>query len=156
MRDAHRRILVVAILILAALVAVPSATAQENTTNASDVAPYYANNSTYIANESWMENRTDPTLENTTSLFTRLGTFIIGSGVRGQNVWAGPLVLGLVFIGAALGALAGNAGIVAGSVVAVAMLRGMVVVGLAPAWLWPVALFALGLVLTGIYIRSQR
>jgi len=129
--------------------------AANNSSNVSDVAPYYTANDSQVMNETWLENNTEPTAENTTSLFVRLSTFVIGSGVRGNQVWAGTLTMGIVFGGAVIGAVAGVAGVVGGAVIGFAMLSGMVTLGMAPAWVWPVALFALGLILTGVYIRLQ-
>lgn len=158
--ETRRSLTVIAIALLslaaASTLVGPAIAQSDNTTNVSDIAPYYENNSTSVQNDTWLEGRGDATLENTTGMFARIGTFVVGSGVRGENVWAGPLVLGLVLVGAALGALAGTAGIVAGSVVGVALVATLVQLGLAPAWVWAVVLFALGLVATTVYIRLNR
>jgi hypothetical protein len=101
-----------------------------------------------------MAGAEEPSLDNTLDYATRVGTFIIGSGIRGQAVWAAPLLLGLVLVGGFIGASAGT-GVVAGSLLGVVSVVVLASVGLAPMWLRPVVLFLIALVLTGLYVRTQ-
>jgi hypothetical protein len=125
--------------------------------NISDTAPYYADDNASVANESWLGNRTDPTLQNVTYWTVRIGPWLIGDGSQapGGVGLAGSLILGLAVGGALLGPVSrANVGPVAGGVLAVTLVFGLTAAALAPAWLLPVGLFVVGLVLTVVIVRA--
>lgn len=125
--------------------------------NISDTAPYYADDNASVANESWLGNRTDPTLQNVTYWTVRIGPWVIGDGAQapGGVGLAGSLILGLAVGGALLGPVSrANVGPVAGGVLAVTLVFGLTAAALAPAWLLPVGLFVVGLVLTVVIVRA--
>jgi len=169
-RSARRRVAagvlaVAAVIIAAGLVAPAGAStagvaAQENnTTNISDVASYYDNESAVVANESWMDGREIWTLDNGLNYLSRLSTFVIGSGhtAQGGAGSAGALVTGLVVFGVFAGMVVGSGvGAVAGAVLAVATTVGVIQIGLAPAWLYAVVLFLLGGLATTAFVRALR
>lgn len=164
MSRTHLRALevVTATALLAVLVMsiVPAGAAQtNNSTDISDVAPYYEDNSTSeVRNESWMANRQSPTLDNTTHYLTRVGGFVIGSAPAQGGVGpAGIMLLSLTLFGAFIGAGEGRTlGPIGGSVLAVVLASSVATIGLAPHWIYAVMVFALGLVLAAVSMRLFR
>jgi hypothetical protein len=135
--------IVVAMVAVIGVGATGAAAAQQNGTNNSTLDPYYGNASEDVGNESWMEgnqNGSDPS-----AIFTfvgRAGSYVIG----GDGTGSGPMLTGMLLLGAMLGLVVGvPVGMVGGAVLAVLALFGVVGVGLAPVWLLPVAMFGVGL-----------
>lgn len=161
-RTALSAVALVITISLLAVVASPAVAQQNNTTNnstnVSSYAPYYANESTDVNNESWMSGRENATLDNVVHMATRLGPFVIGDTTAPGDVGsAGMLVLGLVIGGTLLGTMAGaNVGSVGGSTLAFIVAAGLVGTGLAPAWMWAVLLMGLGLIGTAVFLRAVR
>jgi hypothetical protein len=136
------------------------AQSENNTTNEtlSEKAPYYNGTSTDVGLDSWLDGRTDPSLDNITALATRVGPFIIGSGAAAPG--GGPastlmlaLVVGGMFGGAMMRAPLGTAG---GGVLAVITVSGLVAVGLVPTWIWAAVLLGVGGVLASVVINVWR
>jgi hypothetical protein len=161
---------VVALLVVAAIGVAPAAATTSSgvvaaannsttSTNISDVAGYYDNESAVVANESWMDGREEWSFDNGTNYLTRLSTFLVGSGhtAQGGAGSAGALITGLAVFGMFAGLLVGSGvGAVAGMVLAVSTTVGVIRIGLAPAWLYAVLLFLLGGLATTAFVRSQR
>lgn len=133
---------------------------QTNTTNNTTTVPGYYENSSGadgVGIGSWLEGRTDPTLDNMTALATRVGPFVIGSGTAQGGGPAGTLLLSLVvgglFIGSMLRAPVGSVG---GGVLGVVVVSGMASVGLVPTWIWAAVLMGIGSVLAAVAIRAWR
>lgn len=138
----------------------PGVAANNTTTaaNLSDVAPYYANQSTAVNNASWMANHSDPTLQNATFHLVRFVSFVIGTGdpAPGGVGLTGPLMLTLTLMGAFLGTLVNTrTGMVGGGVLAVMAIAAFSTVGMAPSWLYVVLLFVLGLILSAVARRAM-
>lgn len=115
--------------------------------------PYY-NNTTAVDNATWLEGNQDPTAENTTSLLGRVGTFIVGSE---QGSALGALLTSLMTGGMVVSMIGGSrVGMVSGATVGVTTLGGMTAAGLAPAWMWAIVVFGVGLVLTQVVIGILR
>lgn len=132
-----------------------------NGTNVSDEAPYYANQTPSVKNESWMDGRENATLDNVFHYASRFGTFVIGSGSDSTNVddprSAGPLLVGVVLLGAIMGTAVGSGvGSVGGGVLSMVGLFGLVAVDVAPTWVYAVGLFGLGIVLSAVFKRAVR
>lgn len=159
MREHRKRWLVAAIFLVATLVGVVApAVAQTNNSTLEEKAPYYANNTSHVSNESWMAGREEPTLDNVLHYATRVGGFVIGDGDRTVGAAAsGTLALGLVVAGA-MGStlLTSGVGPVGGSVLGMVALAGLVTVGLAPAWTLAISLFGVGIVLTVVVVGVFR
>lgn len=138
--------------------ATPTATPTP-TESVGEKAPFYENATADPNNESWMAGHENPSLTNVTHYVTRLGGFVIGSGVEAQGGvgMAGPMLLGLVVAGALLSAGASpRVGVVGGSVLFVASVAVLATTGLLPTWLYAIALFAIGLVAATVLIRLVR
>lgn len=132
---------------------------ENNTTNISDVAGYYNETNTSVANESWMDGRSTWSFDNGVNYLTRISTFLIGSGhaAAGGAGSAGALVTGIAVIGAFGGMMVGSGvGAVAGGVLGVATTIGVIEIGLAPSWLYAVVLFLIGGIATTAFVRSVR
>lgn len=146
-RTAGYAITAVALALVAlAVLAGGSGAAAAQQANNSTLEPYYGNASDDVGNGSWMEgneNGTDPG-----AIFTyagRVGSYVIG----GDGTGSGPLLTGMLLLGAMLGLVVGvPVGMVGGGVLAVLALFGVVGVGLAPAWLLPVAIFGIGMLVS--------
>lgn len=125
----------------------PAATVQANETNTTieDVAPYYANHSGEVENESWMAGATDGNDPSAiVTMLSRVMTFVIGS----DSGSSGALLMGMLLFGSLLGFVIDvSVGLIGGGVLAMLSLFGVVAIGLAPAWLVPVALFGIGMIL---------
>lgn len=135
-----------------------SATLATTGNNTSAKAPYYENQSTDVANESWTADHEDPTLANFTHYLTRVGGFVIGDGGQAQGGGsANGIIVGLVFMAAFVGVAVGTGvGSVAGAVLATIGIGGLVTAAVAPAWIYPVLLFVLGGLLSLVAIRLWR
>jgi len=155
-RRAALAVTAVAALLTVLLLASAPAVAENNTTNLSDKAPYYANETSDVANESWMQGRENATLDNILAYAGRIDSFIVGSGVQAQGDagYAAPLLVGVLLVGGIIGTGVGTGiGLVGGGVIMVATVFAFVQVGIAPAWLYPLVLFGVGLILSTILKR---
>jgi hypothetical protein len=152
---------------VAALLAAPAAGQAGNTPTASptatptasldEKAPYYNNETASVDNETWLEGRREPTLANVTHLLTRVGGFVIGDAPAQGGGYAGPMITAIVLGGAIMGAVAGTGvGIVGGGVLLVTGFFGLVSLAVAPVWLYPVAIFVVGGIVSMIVLRSLR
>jgi hypothetical protein len=146
---------------VAALLAAPAAGQAGNTPTASpsldEKAPYYSNDTADVDNETWLEGRREPTLANVTHLLTRVGGFVIGDAPAQGGGYAGPMITAIVLGGAIMGAVAGTGvGIVGGGVLLVTGFFGLVSLAVAPVWLYPVAIFVVGGIVSMIVLRSLR
>jgi hypothetical protein len=142
----------------AATAAAQSTTTTTNTTNISDKAPYYANESPAIANQSWIAGRSEATLPNMTSYLTDIGTFVIGGGVAAQGGGsAGALLTGLVVAGVFVLAI-GRApvGSVGGTVLSVSVGGALTFVGLAPQWMYGLLVVPVAFVFATLLINNLR
>lgn len=107
-----------------------------------------------VDNESWMEGNENATLDNTTTMFTKVQTFVIGSNGDGSTP---VLFTGVLFVGVILGVTASSGvGLLAGGVLTVGALFGAQGVGIAPGWLYPLAMMGIGIVLASIAKRVLR
>lgn len=150
----NRSILTVAVagaLFLSLFAGVSAVSAAPNNTT---VAPYYENQSTMVDNESWMDGRTEPTLDNQTHYLTRMSSFVIGERQAQGGGWAGILLTAIVALGVMIGATVGaNLGLVGGATLSVISIRALVGAGLAPPWIMAVALILLGIAATAALRR---
>ena len=156
-------IVALAVIVLAATVAgivwLPgnqvAAANNETTSSLDEKAPYYADNTSDVNNESWMAGHENATLDNVVSMATRVGGFVIGT--RQAQGGVGPangLVLALLVFGVV--ATAGSrsrVGTVGGSVLGIAAAATLSVAGLAPSWLFAVIMFGVGLVAAAALLR---
>lgn len=154
----HKAYLIPLLALVGVVVLLPAGGAETsmaaNTTNASDVSDYYDTvDPSDVDNDSYMNNRTNATLENSTSFLADIGGFFIGTNQQTQ-AGAGALVLGLTVFGSALGAIGlSGAGIVGGAVLGTVSIAALVVMGMAPGWLWIVVLFIVGSMGTAAFYR---
>lgn len=132
-----------------------AAAANDDTVSLDEKAPYYAENSSEVNNESWMNGHENATLDNVASMATRVSGFVIGTGQAQGGVGpANGLVLALVVFGAVATAGArSRVGTVGGSVLGIAAAAALSAVGLAPSWLFAVIMFGVGLVAAAALIR---
>jgi hypothetical protein len=128
-----------------------------NTTNSTvaSKAPLYNETAPSPDAGGFLPDIAEPTLPQVLDLAVRVGPYWIGSGSGPGGEPAGVLLLGLV-VGGAVVSVGSSArfGPVAGGVIAITTVGLVAEVGLAPAWLFAVALFLLGLVLTTVFLRS--
>lgn len=116
----------------------------------SDLAPINVN-ATDPDTKNWTNGSSNATLDTVGSYVSRVPGVAIGGTGTGS---AAPLLLGiLVVAGLTAAPSAVSAGPVAGAVVGVSAIIGVVAVGLAPQWLYAIVLFALGAVATAVVIR---
>ncbi|WP_148414942.1 hypothetical protein [Haloferax sp. KTX1] len=158
-RHTTLRLLVVLILASTALVGVAGAQTTTNNTTINETAPYYANSSSNVSVDTWLDGRTDPTLDNITNIATRIGPFVIGGGSANTigSAQAGALVTGLMVLAVFLGTVMGTrVGSVGGATLATAIAAGIVEVGLAPQWMWAIVVMGVGIVLSTVAIRAFR
>lgn len=140
------------LLVSSTFVGVAGGLAVQNNTTA---APYFANQSTQVDNESWMEGREEPTLDNSTHMLTRLSSFVIGEQRAQGGGWAGILITAIVTLGVMLGATFGaDLGPIGGATLSVVAIRALVGAGLAPPWIMAVALVLLGIAATAALRRA--
>lgn len=149
----------VGLLLVVSLLAALAAPAAAQSTS----VPYYNNSSTDdVNNETWLVGMEEPTLENVTGLLLRTGSYVIGTGdvggpEGGEGQATGAIVLGLTAFAVLLGILGGSGvGSVGGTVLSIAVAAGLVQTGFAPAWMWAVVLFGVGLLLSTVVIRALR
>lgn len=137
----------VSVLATAALAGAPAdVAAQSNDTTINDTAPYYDNHTASVDNGSWLQGNEDGNDPGALiTMLTRVGTFVIG----GDGAGSGAFLTGMLLFGGTLGlAVDAQVGMVGGGVLSVLALFGVVSVGLAPAWLTPVAMFGVALLLS--------
>lgn len=154
----HLRLAAIVLLLLAAAAGVAAGAtgggagaAQANDT-IENRSPYYANHSDSVPNESWMEGNANATAPAIVTMLSRVGTFVIGG-----DGGSGPLLFGMVLLGAALSfVVSAPVGLIGGSVLTVTALFGVVSVGLAPQWFTAVAMFGVGLLLASAARRVMR
>lgn len=119
--------------------AADAAGAQENN---STLAPYYEGEQPQVDNESWMEGNENVSGPSLITYLSRAGTFVVG----GDGEGSGPMLTGMLLLGAGIGVAVGAPiGLVGGGVLALTALWGVVGVGLAPQWLLPVFVFGLSI-----------
>jgi len=148
-----RRICLALLAIVVLAVAAGGVAAQDETNESVDEkAPYYNEwEGNDPDNESWMEGNEDATLENTTTMFSRIGTFVVGSNGDGST---GAVMTGMLTLGALLGIGVGaGIGTVAGGVLAISGIMALAATGLSPEWIVPVAIFGVGLLLSSVAKR---
>jgi len=162
-RNTTLRLLVVLLLATTSLVGVAGAqqTTATNNSTINETAPYYATSSSNVTVDidTWLEGRTDPTLDNITNIATRIGPFVIGGGTANTvgTAQAGALVTGLMVLAVFLGTIMGTrVGSVGGATLATAIAAGIVEVGLAPQWMWAIVVMGVGIVLSTVAIRAFR
>jgi hypothetical protein len=143
-------------LLLVAGSATPAAAVNNSTIDT--VAPYYDNVSDDVDNESWLRGIETPSIENATTLLTRLGSFVVGTKTgSAADEAAGALMVGLIVVGVTLGLVGpSQVGFVAGSVAGSVTIAALVIGGLAPEWLWAVVLFLIGTVAATVFYRVTR
>lgn len=146
-------ITVIALLAIVMSVAVPAAA------QSTETADYYENESTETGTGPWLSGLTDASLDSILTLLTRLGTFVIGGGVTAQGGVgsAGALLTGLLISGVmgAVGMRAG-AGASGGLIIGLVSTFMFATIGLGPTWAYPVALFLVGLIIAGVFLRIVR
>ena len=144
-------------LVVSAATAAPAVA--QTTTNVSDVAPYYANESTTVNNESWYENTENATLDSMGAMATRFTSYFLGYGVMAPDNagFEGILITGIVMIAMFIGGVAMlPIGSVGGGVLAVIVGYSMTELGLAPDWFRVVLLFAVGMIVFVAFRQSQQ
>jgi hypothetical protein len=121
----------------------------------------YYNNSTNDGlqedRDSWLSG-VDLTLSGLVLLLSRIGTWIIGSGVQtSSGASAGALGTGVLLGGLMLGmGASARVGMVAGGTLGMASIFAIVSIDAAPAWTYAVALFALGLLVAAVLRRQLQ
>lgn len=161
-----RLLVVLAVLLLGVTMLAPSlvggaAAAQEvnNSSNMTETAPYYANQSAPDSASGWFVGLKKPTLDNITGMAVRAGPALVGTGqtLPGGVGYAGPILIGIVVAGILLGSVwTSSIGIEGGAVVALTAAYGLVSAGLAPAWTKIVVLMLLGIVVATALFRATR
>lgn len=139
-------------LLIVSVLFVGAVGAQANNTSVDERAPYYDEwEGNDVDNESWMDGNEDPTIENSTTIFTRIGTFVVGSNGDGST---GAVLTGMLVLGALLGiGLGAPIGTVAGGTLATAGVFAIASTGLSPEWTVPVAMFGVGLFMASVAKR---
>lgn len=144
---------------LLATVGAGPAAAQSTPENVSDVAPYYANESSDVNNESWYEGVDNATLDSMGEMATRFVPQFIGYGqmAPGGAGFEGILLTGIImtalFIGAVMMLPIGSVG---GGVLAVAVGYGMTEMGLAPSWFRVILVFVGAMLVFVAYRQAQQ
>jgi len=144
----------IALVLLVPAIVAPVATSAQLTNNST----YYANHSSEVNQSGWMADREEPTLDNFAHYLTRIAGFYIGQEKAQGGVGpAGLMILSLVLFGALLRANdARQVGPVGGTVLAVSLAFAVITAGTAPSWIYAVALFVIGVVLSGVVVRMLR
>lgn len=162
--DAERRPravgLALALLVIASglmLLFVPAAGAQSS--NISNVSPYYANQSSSVDNASWYDGVGNATIDSMGRMATRLGPYFIGtgeldpSGTGFQGVLLTGIVMSIMFVGSWAMLPLGSVG---GGVLSVIVGYGMTELGLAPQWFRVILVFAIGALVYVSYLQAQE
>ena len=127
--------------------------------NISTVAPYYANESSSVNNQSWYEGIENGTLDSMGQMATRFMSYYIGYGeaAPGGAGFEGILITGIVmtamFVGAVFMLPVGSVG---GGVLAVVVGYGMTEMGLAPSWFRVILVFVVGMLVFVAYRQAQQ
>jgi hypothetical protein len=149
-----------ACLLLLVHLATGTAAAQTNNSTLDEAAPYYNNSTSVNATpplDVWLAGASEPTLQTMLDLAIRSTTFWLGTGTAPGGGPAGVLLTTLLVGGAVLAMVRGSRiGLVAGGVVGLSAVGLMVTMGLAPRWLFAIALLLVGLVATGVFARVVR
>jgi hypothetical protein len=149
-----------ATLIVLVHLATGAAAAQPNNSTLDDAAPYYNNSTSVNATpplDVWLAGASEPTLQTMLDLAIRSTTFWLGTGTAPGGGPAGVLLTTLLIGGAVLAMVRGSRiGLVAGGVVGLSAVGLMVTMGLAPRWLFAIALLLVGLVAAGVFARVVR
>ena len=138
---------------------VGTSAAANNTTNISDQAPYYDNESNISNPDPGWFNGGNVTLDGVVDMVTRIPGYIIGTGQQDQSGtgFIGVLLTGLLMAGGALGMIMGaGVGAIGGTIVALAVGFGLTTVGLAPAFIRPILLFAIGILAATAFRRATQ
>jgi hypothetical protein len=154
-------------LVLCSLVLVPgvgTATAANDSTSSTteslnDTAPYYDDQDSNVSFDSWMEGRETPSLSNVTHYLTRVSGFIIGYDTAdgGSGGPAGVMITALIMFGAFIGATAGvGVGPVGGATISMVAAAGLSAAGIAPVWMYGIAVFGLALVVVRVIINAMQ
>jgi hypothetical protein len=152
MTSQNRRIwLLVMGLLLLATVAVSPAPAQSYYDNTTDDQEFQEDR------DSWMAD-VDLTLAGLVTLMSRIGTWLIGSGVAAPSgASAGALATGVIIGGMMLGFSApAKVGSVGGGVLGIGGVAAIVAIDAAPVWMYAVMLFALGLLAANVFRSALR
>jgi hypothetical protein len=149
-----------ALLLLVHMATGAAAAQPNNSTSLDDAAPYYNNSTTANATpplDVWLAGASEPTLQTMLDLAIRSTTFWLGTGTAPGGGPAGVLLTTLLVGGAVLAMVRGSRiGLVAGGVVGLSAVGLMVTMGLAPRWLFAIALLLVGLVAAGVFARVVR
>jgi len=147
-RDTHTRLAVVGIVLIVAFGAVGGVSAQNGTLN--ETAPYY-DGAQEPDTSGWFEGVDPTTLSGLVAMIGRVGTYVIGGGGTGVT---GSLLTGVTVAGIGVGSVArANVGSVAGVVLGITAVFAGAATGIAPQWIAPVLMFAVGLVLASVLRR---
>jgi hypothetical protein len=131
---------------------------QNNSTNVSDVAPYYEEGTATPDTDRWTDGHREPALTTLLEYLARAPGFILGNGGAAQGGGlASGLLLSVVLLGGVVSVGAtSNVGSVGGAVLGVVGVVGLATAGFVPAWMRVVVLFGLGAVLAAVVIRIWR
>ena len=152
-RKAGVAVLLVCLLISGLAVAAVPAIAEDDETESDDLPGYYDDRQVHVDNESWMDGNEDATISNVSTMLSRISSFVIGGDSSGDT--SGSLLTGMLVFGAIMGIfVGGGVGMVAGAVLTVFALFAGGAVGIAPTWLYPVALFGVGVLLSASVKRA--
>ena len=114
---------------------------------------YYDDRQVHVENESWMAGNEDATISNVSTMISRVSSFVVGGDGSGDS--STSLLTGILVFGVMLGVFVGaGVGMVAGGVLTVFALFAGGAVGIAPTWLYPVALFGVGVLLSASVKRA--
>jgi hypothetical protein len=149
MRLERTRVLVVAVLVSGLLLAGVGGVSAQSYYNQSD------NDNLDQDRDSWLSG-VDLTLAGLIMLVSRVGTWIIGTGIQSPSgAPAGALATGVMLGGLMLGMGASSrVGMVAGGTLGMSSIFAIAAIDFAPSWMYAVALFALGLLASAV-IRRQ-
>lgn len=142
-----------------ALLFLSAPAAAQNATNVSDVAPYYANQSSSVPNSSWYQGIDNATLDSMGQMATRLGPYFVGTGGMDPSGtgFEGVLLTGIIMVGMFVGAVGMlPVGSVGGGVLAVVVGYGMTEIGLAPGWFRVILVFAVGVIAFVAFLQAQQ
>lgn len=151
----QRRFVVVALFacVLAASAIVPAAAAQEPIKTD---APFYDGENGTTNTTGWLPDGGNATADGMLEMLARIPGIYIGSGGLDPSGsgYQGILLLGLVIASSALFAMRGaGVGPIAGSMIGLTVAFGLTTTGIAPRWVQPLLLFALGIPVATAVIR---